>query len=300
LPLYPLFVLFAAYGLLRLCRSTSVPRRRIGFGLCGLVLAGTAVWALAVFSIYLRPHPRIAASRWILNHVPPGVTVANEHWDWGLPLRVDGSDPFGGMYRGFEMEHYNEDTPAKRQQLYDWLDRADYIFLASNRLYGSIPRLAERYPLTVAYYRALFAGDLGFELLADFASYPSIGPFQFPDQENPFPLMPATYLWQSAPVSVPLPPAEEAFSVYDHPRVLIFGKTPAYSPGLVAAVLDGVDLSRAQVGLSPMQATSPLTLTLHDWRIYAGLGLPVLGALVVYRVGAARRKHSSVPESQQH
>jgi len=99
---------------------------------------GAGLWTSAVFSIYLRPHTRIAASRWILTHVPSGTTVANEHWDWGLPLRIDGHDPFGGMYNGLEMQNYNEDTPEKREQLINWLDRADYIFLASNRLYASI------------------------------------------------------------------------------------------------------------------------------------------------------------------
>jgi hypothetical protein len=116
------------------------------------------------------------------------------------------------MYNGFEMQHYNEDTWDKRTQLFDWLDEADYVFMASNRLYGSIARLPARYPLTTEYYRALFAGELGFELAADFTSRPACGPFQFPDQENPFPLMEAGYTYQTEPIVVHLPPAEEAFS----------------------------------------------------------------------------------------
>jgi len=188
--------------------------------------------------------------------------VANEHWDDALPMRVDGHNPFGGMYRGLstssdgQIQNYNEDTVEKRMQLFAWLDETDYIFLSSNRLYGSIARLPARYPLTTAYYRALFAGELGFELAADITSYPALGPFQFPDQECPYPLMDPRYAHQREPIKVPLPPAEEAFSVYDHPRVLIFRKTPGYSRERVEQVLGGIDVERALHGRKPIEVTA--------------------------------------------
>lgn len=271
LPLYPVLVILAAYALVRLARPAPRSRpassrryRPAGLILAALVVGGAVVWGSAVFSIYLRPHTRLAASRWIFAHVPEGTTVANEHWDWGLPLRVDGHDPFGGMYLGIEMQHYDEDTPEKRARLYEWLEEADYIFLASNRLYASISRLPARYPLTTAYYRALFAGDLGFDLAADFTSYPAFGPFQFPDQECPYPLMAPDYVHQRQPIVVHLPPAEEAFSVYDHPRVLIFRKTAAYSRQRVEQVLGGIDVQRALHGLTPAQATAAPDLLEFD------------------------------------
>jgi YYY domain-containing protein len=169
--------------------------------------------------------------------------LATEHWDWGPPLRVDGHDPFGGMYRGLstspsgQLDLYHADTLQKRADMLNWLDEADYIITGSNRLYASIPRLAPRYPLTMAYYEALFCGDLGFELAADFRSPLALGPFQFPDQEEPFPIPEADYEYRPAPISVPMPPAEETFSVYDHPRVLIFRKTEAYSRVKAEALL---------------------------------------------------------------
>lgn len=264
LPLYPVLLIFAAAWLVRLGRSASTWKRAVGLGLSGAVSLGAVLWGLAVFTIYLRPHPRIAASRWIFQNVPSGSTVANEHWDWGLPLRIEGRDPFGGMYRGFEMELYNEDTPEMRQGLYRWLDDADWIFLASNRLYASIPRLPARYPLTTEYYRALFAGELGFDLAADFTSYPALGPVVFPDQENPFPLMEADHANQERPVTVRLPAAEESFSVYDHPRVLIFRKTDAYSSDLVERVLGRVELDRVHQGRTPRQATKAPDLLRFD------------------------------------
>ena len=265
LPLYPILTLLAAYTLIRAQRTTRAQWRRLGAAVTALVVVCTAFWGTAMFSIYLRPHTRIAASRWIFENVPAGTTVANEHWDWGLPLRIDGHDPFGGEYRGLEMQHYDEDTEEKRSRLYEWLDQADYIFLASNRLYASISRLPARYPLTTEYYRALFAGELGFELQAEFTSYPSFGPLQFPDQESPYPLGGAQYTRQRDPVVVRLPPAEEAFSVYDHPRVLIFRKTDAYSRDLVDRVLGAIDVNRALHGLTPREASAaPRNLSFDD------------------------------------
>jgi YYY domain-containing protein len=227
---------------------------------CFLLLVLTLLWALAFTSVYRRPHTRIAASRWIFQNVPPGSVLATEHWDWAPPLRVDGKDPFGGMYRGLStssdgtLQLYHDDTPQKRADLLNWLDEADYIIIGSNRLYASIVRLPTRYPLTIAYYRALFSGELGFELVADFTSYPALGPFQFPDTEEPFPVPEAFYQYRAASLSVPMPPAEEAFSVYDHPRVLIFRKTAAYSRERAEALLPASLLDHV-VWVTPKQET---------------------------------------------
>lgn len=296
LPLYPLLTIMAAYGLIRTCRAKTRRWRRLGIALTALTIAGTAVWAIAVFSIYLRPHTRIAASRWIYATVPPGATVANEHWDWGLPLRIDGRDPFGaGTYTGIEMQHYNEDTPAKRSHLLEWLNQADYIFLASNRLYASIPRLPGRYPLTTTYYRALFSGALGFELAADFTSRPALGPVQFPDQELPFPLMEAAYVHQRQPITVWLPPAEESFSVYDHPRVLIFRKTADYSPARVEEILDTVDLSTVQHGRTPREATTTGYLLIQNTSFLLVLSVLLFSGVALYRSVHRTKEEQGLP-----
>jgi len=168
--------------------------------------------------------------------------VANEHWDDPLPLRMEGRDAFFNWYQGLssssggQINNYDDDTIQKRASLFNWLDEADVIVLSSNRLYASIPRLPQRYPLTTEYYRLLLGGTLGFDLAAEFVSYAALGVCQFPDQENPFPL--ATPLTTNAkPCSIDLGPAEEAFSVYDHPTVLIFRKNDDYSRANVEALL---------------------------------------------------------------
>ncbi len=217
------------------------------------VVAGTAAWGTGFTGIYLRPHTRVAGSRWIYANVPHGSVLANEHWDWGLPLRVDGRDGFRDAYTQVTLELYNEDTPDKLAQLLDQLDETDYLIMASNRLYGSIPRLPERYPLTTAYYRALFAGELGFELAGQFTSYIQLGPFVFPDQENPYPLMaPVDTSTQGRLWALRLQPAEESFSVYDHPTCLIFRKTPT-TAARAESVLGAVDLSQGSRGSHRMK-----------------------------------------------
>ncbi len=205
----------------------------------------TATIALTLPTVTLNAHQPVYLELSLLAGGPLRLetsVLGNEHWDDSLPLRLDARDPYWNWYRGLKsspdglMDMYFEDTPEKRAMLLDWLDEVDYIVLSSNRLYASIPRLAQRYPLTTAYYRALFDGSLGFELLADFVSFPRLGPCQFNDQESPFPIPPARYT-NAASCTIPYPPAEEAFSVYDHPRVLIFAKTSAYSRERAEALL---------------------------------------------------------------
>ncbi len=185
--------------------------------------------------------------------------LGNEHWDDAMPVRIDGKDPFYDWYKGISsssdslMQLYNNDDASKWQLLHAWLEEVDYIVLSSNRLYGSIARLPQRYPLTVAYYQALFDGSLGFELAAEFVSFPSLGNCQFDDQEAPF-RIPAARYTTARSCSIPFPAAEEAFSVYDHPRVLIFAKTKAYSRERAEALLP-LSLTENAVWMTPRQAT---------------------------------------------
>jgi YYY domain-containing protein len=187
--------------------------------------------------------------------------LGNEHWDDPVPLRIGGRDGYS-FYRGLELQNYNEDTPDKLGQILSWLEQADYMFLTSNRLYASIPRQPLRYPLTSEFYRLLFTGQLGFDLIQEYASYPTLGPFEFPDQETTqaLDLWPdPTRLPNPGVISVPYPPAEEAFSVYDHPRVLIFKKRPDFSLSDAITRLSGFDLEAAYHGNTPRSETASPT-----------------------------------------
>jgi YYY domain-containing protein len=200
-------------------------------------------------------------------------TLANEHWDDPIPLRIDGRDGFSN-YRGIQLSNYDPDSPEKLAQMIEWLSSTDYIMLTSNRLYASIPRMPHQYPMTSEFYRLLFTGELGFKLQAVFESYPRLGPFAFPDQEttqalgiwpDPTRCPPAGVPTCEPLINVPLPPAEEAFSVYDHPRVLIFEKTPDFDVQQVLMKLGRIDLANVQRDATPMSETqAPTGLMLPD------------------------------------
>lgn len=167
-------------------------------------------WAFAFVSIYSEPHTRIRASRWIYANMPQGSTILNEAWDDGLPMRVDGKDGFGGLYKEVEVNHYEIDSPKQLDELMSALRKIDYIALSSNRAYASIPRLPKRYPFTTYFYKMLFSGELGFELVHTETQYPSFMKLTMDDDS-----------------------AVESFTVYDHPKVLIFKKTDRFNPDYV-------------------------------------------------------------------
>jgi len=67
---------------------------------------------------------------------------------------------------------------------------------------------------------------------------------------------------------VPLPPAEEAFSVYDHPRVVILRKTANFSTEKAAQVLGKFDLSET-IKYWPKQATAAPSGLMLDPDVWA-------------------------------
>lgn len=243
LPLYPFLTIFAAFFLLeiwnqakglaghvRSIRTAKQAQFFTGLALV-IVLSTTVFWAVASTSIYTRTSTRVAASRWIYANVTDTELIGSEHWDDILPLRVDGKDYYRD-HEGVILELYGEDTPEKRKKMVEWMDQVDYIILSSNRLYGSIPRLPMRFPLTTKYYEWLFNGQLGFEPVQKFTSYPQFMGITIIDDN-----------------------AEEAFTVYDHPKVTIFKKTAAYSHANTVELFNSVDLTEV-LRLKPVDAAA--------------------------------------------
>ncbi|HET6596076.1 MAG TPA: DUF2298 domain-containing protein [Anaerolineales bacterium] len=194
-----------------------------------------------------------------------GATVANEtDYDYPLPLRVDGYDAFGGIYRGdLNLQVYWDDNEEKLNRFLSVLYDTDYILIPTNHQYGQITRLPERYPLTTLYYRELlgcpddkeiiwcyrvaqpgdFEGRLGFDLVAAFETYPRLGSIVINDQA-----------------------AEEAFTFYDHPKVMIFKKNENFDIAKVQSVLGSVDLTKV-IHLTPRQFDEFSTLLLPADRL---------------------------------
>ncbi|MHB8647138.1 MAG: DUF2298 domain-containing protein, partial [Thermomicrobiales bacterium] len=197
-------------GFARRWPSLRPASRVCGRLLAGVVLGCTALWALAFSTIYDQTHARVAASDWMRNHIPAGATVATEVWDDALPLPVPGVPAYGclrlnsvgNQCTGLDLYPDEGSGEARLQYLARAMEQSDYIVESSNRLYGSIPKLPWRYPVTVRYYELLFSGQLGFTNVYDQTVSPHLGPWQIDDQH-----------------------ADESFTVYDHPRVTIFQKT---------------------------------------------------------------------------
>jgi hypothetical protein len=102
--------------------------------------------------------------------------------------------------------------------------------MSSNRLWGSIPKVPDRYPRTSAYYRRLFSPDTSFRLAAKFTSYPGIPIFFFTKclylGKTDYPIAQNSFIeysgCQHPGIYFRDDSAEESFTVYDHPQVLIY------------------------------------------------------------------------------
>jgi uncharacterized membrane protein len=182
-----------------------------------IALGGAAFWSLAfVNGVYGTEHTWVTFARWTYANVPDGACIAREHWDEGIPAAIDepGGNPGAHGYIQPELPMYEEDTQQKYENLRNTLLNCDYIALASNRLWRTIPRLPERYPMSTRYYQALFSGELGFEPVYSVETPPRLGPLVIDDQ-----------------------PADESFTVYDHPKPIMFKKTRQLSPAEWDAIL---------------------------------------------------------------
>ncbi len=201
LPIYPLLCLFGAVLFLRIVTIFPATYRLL-FVICYLLFA--LIWPLSFMHIYSVPQTKITASNWIHQNIPKQSTLAVEHWDDRLP--ISGSED----YHFVEMTLYDQpDDDQKWQILNQKLTQADYIILASNRLYVPLPKLADCtkyikcYPKVTQYYEKLFSGSLGFQKVAEFTSYPTIPLLNIPIDDQG---------------------ADENFTVFDHPKIIIFKK----------------------------------------------------------------------------
>jgi hypothetical protein len=185
------------------------------------------IWPLAFLSIYQRPHSRVSASLWIYQNIPLGSKIYCEEWDDCLPLSYSSFNN-SNQYKITSFPIYRQpDNNLKWAELQNQILQMDYIILSSNRVYGSTMTTPENYPLTSRFYTQLFDGSLGFAKVAEFSSRPNLpvpflnlcvtppdtryGKVAFSSQECPLP-----------GISFVDDYADETFTVYDHPKVLIF------------------------------------------------------------------------------
>lgn len=196
--IYPFLAMFAAFGLNWITEKVKSYKLQVA----SIILL--LIWPLSFSSIYLRPVSRVSASEWIYENIENNTFILSESWDDPLPLPVE--NMYGKRFTGEQLPVFDPDTPEKWQKINSLLEKADYYILSSNRGWGSIPTVPEKYPQMSKFYNELLSGkNKSYQLIKEFSSRPSIcSTFH----------VPCSMLnddW-----------ADESFTVYDHPKVLIF------------------------------------------------------------------------------
>ncbi len=214
-PIYPFIALIFVHLLSKF---------KINKTLIIIIIILNLVSAITYISIYSRPHSRVQASSWINKNISQGSILSSEYWDDALPLGYS-------EYQNISLPLFDPDSREKWEKINQSLSKIDYLIMSSNRLWGSIPRVPDKYPQASEFYKNLFAENLNFKKIKEFNSYPG---FSFPFLKSCFYLGPTNYPgiknnWFSVDNSCYYPgiyfrddTAEEAFTVYDHPKVLIF------------------------------------------------------------------------------
>jgi YYY domain-containing protein len=258
LPIYPLLILWAAACLLELYRRGGWRRVMV----TALLVTHALVFG-AFLRIYGGEHTVVRASDWVYRHAPEGVRILVPHWEEGFPLRTPRGNP--SDYEQIEMRLYDPDSPEKIQRLSEDLAGANYLVFPTKRLYGAISRVPGRYPRTSALLSQLFAGQLGYRLVHAEASRPGLFGLTVPDEL-----------------------ADESFSVYDHPKVVVFANQTGLAADEIMARIEGIGAlagaSRKQMLLAEPRSGLPAPRKVR--KTWLALGL--FGAAVALLAWAAR------------
>ncbi len=231
LPLYPLLCLFGAlliYKFIIYLNSLTIfqihkskSQNLLKYAIYPSFVILLLIWPLSFIHIYSQPNTRVQATEYINQNLPSGTGIAVEHWDDELPL---------GTAPNYEMQTlplYDPDTQQKWEGIVNQLEQVQYIIIASNRLYVPIQKLANCqkypfprcYPIASMYYKNLFAGRPILQGTS-FANLPGARHLIFKKIKQ-FSISPQIPL-----MNIPIndQSADESFTVYDHPKIMIFKK----------------------------------------------------------------------------
>jgi YYY domain-containing protein len=286
-PLLSVLVLLGAALLVALWDFTrrNYPRfAPLAVGISVFVVLASVFYAFAFERIYVRDHPAVQASGWINTNVLPGVHILTDnHWDEGFP----------GLhkYKVEQLPMYESDSEQKVKHLVSRLAEADYILSYSNRVYGSIPRVPEEYPVSSNYYNRLFSGDLGYRLEKSFTTYPRFLGVAFANDTFRRPGLPVPEGMDKshlAPLTFHLGYADENVVNYDHPLVLLFRNVDHKPVWEIDWILSQSFESQVSRDNGPLMLSQPDAVAQEaagDWSSLFGVGwanrFPVLTWLLV-------------------
>ncbi len=190
--IYPFLAIFAGIGISKLFET----KNYLFHVLCFIVLL---FWPLMFSSIYFNKHTRVEASEWIYKNLPSNSVILGEYWDDPLPLSIINN--YGKQFTVKQLPVFDQDTSEKWQKMNEMLQKADYYVLSSNRGWGSIMTVSEKYPQMSQFYKDLLADKLSYKKIKEFEPY-YYKFFQLPNS------------W-----------VDESFTVYDQPTVIILKKS---------------------------------------------------------------------------
>ena len=225
LPLTPFLMLYGAALLWQW-------PNRFGRALVAILVLGTsAVYALSFVHMYSADHPWNVASRWVYENIPMQTLIAGEQWDDSLPTTMMIGSRLRRLseYRDGQLtwltgpdEQDNEQKLARNLNL---LEQAEYVTIMSNRIYGVVPRLAERYPLSSQAEQLLFDGKLGYEPVFVNTRSPNLLGYHLKPDSFSWPGLQPPQLVQEyldSQKGINGGRFDESFTVYDQPLVIIF------------------------------------------------------------------------------
>ena len=197
-PILPLWGVVAVGG----ARWIYIKRRMWGGGLTVLLILATVISGWGYFRVWRREDVRIRASKWIRDNVSGETKILTESGNTvDLPVNGDGYD-----VAAFDFYKYTDGKSEKSEDLAidlaGELAIAEYVVVSSRRVWANYTRPTLPYKTIRKYYELLRSGGLGFERAEEFTSFPGIGSWNWNDELA----------------------AEETFSVFDHPKIVVYKK----------------------------------------------------------------------------
>ena len=228
LPITPFLIIYSSrltFWFVEIFKSLKPESKWIIYVPVLIIILFTLHYSLSFLNIYSDNHPSVTASEWLENNASNRSVVVQEHWDEGIPHNSK-------IIFGERLELYNYDNLNKFETISNQLENADYLVLVSNRLYATIPRLKDRYPISSLFYEKLFSEEIGYEVV--FTTNRAIRGLGIEYHEDLFSRVGFSHDDQVLKsdkdlISINLGWSDESFSVYDHPRIFIFENKKQFS-----------------------------------------------------------------------